>query len=181
MTTPTVLPDIKIIDLRTFKDDRGLFMESYNERVFKELYGIDLPFVQDNHSFSVQHVLRGLHYQIDHPQGKLVRVVVGTVFDVAVDLRKSSPTFGQWMGMTLHAKDHQVVWIPPGFAHGFLTLSPEAIFLYKATDFYDPQGEKCILWNDPLIGINWPLQGITPLISAKDQQGKPFTEAETFR
>jgi dTDP-4-dehydrorhamnose 3,5-epimerase len=174
-----MLNGIKIIDLQAFEDERGFFMEAYNARVFQEKYGITASFVQDNHSFSKQHVLRGLHYQITKSQGKLIRVLTGAVFDVVVDLRKNSSTLGRWLGLTLHAEEKKAVWIPPGFAHGFLVLSPTADFLYKTTDYYDPRGERCLRWNDPTVGIAWPLQK-PPLLSLKDQQGKSFAEAELF-
>lgn len=172
-----LLPDVKIIDLHPYTDERGFFMESYNERLFKEKYGIDERFVQDNHSSSNQDVLRGLHYQVLHPQGKLVRVIAGSAYDVAVDLRKGSPSFGKWMGVTLTADEKKVIWIPAGFAHGFLSLEPGTVLLYKATDFYSPQGERCLLWNDPALGIVWPLQG-EPILSAKDRQGKLLKDAD---
>lgn len=174
-----ILPGIKLISLRTFEDERGFFMESYQEKTFKAQHGIDCHFVQDNFSHSKQDVLRGLHYQILQPQAKLVRVISGVVFDVCVDLRKSSPTFGQWMGITLDAKDHQALWIPEGFAHGFLTLSSEADFFYKTTNFYCPEGERCLLWNDPQVNIDWPLEK-KPVVSLKDQSGATFKELDYF-
>ena len=179
LTDTPMLPGIKLIDLHAFADERGFFMEAYNAKVFQDAYGINVPFVQDNHSYSKQHVLRGLHYQIQHPQGKLVRVISGVIYDVAVDLRKNSSTFGQWMGLRLEAKEKQVVWIPHGFAHGFLVLSTEAEVLYKTTDYYCQQGERCLVWNDPAVGINWPLNG-EPLLSPKDRQGRTLAEADLF-
>ncbi len=155
------------------------FFESYNRRAFHDATGLDVDFVQDNHSRSAQGVLRGLHYQIEHAQGKLVRVVAGAVFDVAVDIRKSSPTFGRWVGVELSAANKKMVWIPPGFAHGFLVLSDDAEFLYKTTDYYAPSHERTIAWNDPQIGIAWPLAG-APLLSAKDQAGVRLKDAEVF-
>lgn len=180
MTANTsLLPGMQLIDLRAFEDERGFFMESYNEKKFREAYGIADTFVQDNHSHSIKNVLRGLHYQVVQPQGKLVRVLSGSVLDVAVDLRRHSPTFGKWAGITLHASARQVLWIPKGFAHGFLVLSPTADFLYKASDYYHPEGERCLLWNDPTVGIQWP-PDVTPLLSAKDLQGKLLQDADVF-
>ncbi len=177
--TPTSLPDVLLIEPQVFGDERGFFFESYNERSFIEKTGIQARFVQDNHSCSARNVLRGLHYQIKQPQGKLVRVVSGEVFDVAVDLRKTSPTFGQWTGAILSAENKRLLWIPEGFAHGFLVLSEMADFLYKTTDYYTPALERCVSWNDPDIGIAWPLQN-APLVSAKDQQGVALRDAEVF-
>jgi len=177
--TETNLPEVLIIEPRVFGDDRGFFLESFNARTIKHATGLDLTFVQDNHSRSEQGVLRGLHYQIKQPQGKLVRVVRGAVFDVAVDIRKSSPTFGQWEGTELTEDNHRQLWVPPGFAHGFLVLSDSADFLYKTTDYYAPEHERCISWNDPAIGIEWPIEG-DPQLSAKDQHGLPLAEAELF-
>jgi dTDP-4-dehydrorhamnose 3,5-epimerase len=174
----TAIPDVKIIEPRVFGDERGFFMESWNANTYKEA-GIDKEFVQDNHSRSVRNTLRGLHYQIKQPQGKLVRVVVGEVFDVAVDLRKDSNTFGQWVGEVLSAQNKRQLWVPEGFAHGFLVLSEEAEFLYKATDYYAPEHERCILWNDSDLDIDWPLRG-EPLMSGKDQAGLFFNAAEVF-
>lgn len=174
-----LLHGVQIINLHSFVDERGFFMETYNERTFKNSYGIDAHFVQDNHSSSKRSVLRGLHYQTIQPQGKLIRVLSGIVYDVAVDLRKSSPTFGYWMGITLHAEEKKMIWIPPGLAHGFLVLSDEADFLYKTTDYYHPQSERTLLWNDPLLGIQWP-QEEAPLLSPKDRQGTLFTQADLF-
>jgi dTDP-4-dehydrorhamnose 3,5-epimerase len=177
--TPLALPDVLCIAPRVFGDARGFFYESYNRRAFAAATGSDPEFVQDNHSKSLRGVLRGLHYQIRQTQGKLVRVIAGEVFDVAVDLRRSSPHFGRWAGAVLSAENARQLWIPPGFAHGFLTLSESAEFLYKTTDYYAPEHERCILWNDPQIGIDWPL-AMQPLLSAKDQEGVPLARAETF-
>jgi|SRR5690242_8820014 dTDP-4-dehydrorhamnose 3,5-epimerase len=174
----TELNEVKLLEPRIFADSRGFFFESYNQRTLEEL-GIRESFVQDNHSRSERGVLRGLHYQLMQPQGKLVRVVRGEIFDVAVDLRRSSPTFGQWTGRTLSEDNRQMLWIPAGFGHGFLVVSPEAEVLYKATDFYAPQGERSILWNDAQIGIQWPDVG-APVLSAKDAAGKSLHEAEVF-
>jgi dTDP-4-dehydrorhamnose 3,5-epimerase len=176
--TPTALADVLLIEPRVFGDARGYFFESYNRRAFAQA-GIDVEFVQDNHSRSARGVLRGLHYQIEHAQGKLVRVVSGEVYDVAVDMRLSSPTFGRSIGMTLSAHDKQMLWIPPGFAHGFLVLSETAEFLYKTTDFWYPEFERSLLWNDSALGIAWPLQQ-APTLAAKDAAGTPFAIAETY-
>lgn len=175
----TGIPDVLIFEPRVFGDDRGFFMESFNARTFTDLTGLKREFVQDNHSRSQKGVLRGLHYQIQNPQGKLVRVVSGSVFDVAVDLRQSSPTFGRWEGLELSAENKRMLWVPEGFAHGFLVLSDSAEFLYKTTDYYFPQHERSLLWSDPALGINWPLDG-QPLLSAKDTSAKPLNEAEVF-
>jgi dTDP-4-dehydrorhamnose 3,5-epimerase len=175
----TNLPEVLIIEPRVFGDDRGVFFESFNAKKFAALSGIDTPFVQDNHSLSAKNVLRGLHYQIHQAQGKLVRVVSGEVFDVAVDIRKSSPHFGQWSGTLLSAKNKRQLWIPPGFAHGFMVMSDSAEFLYKTTDYWAPEHERCLQWNDPAVGIEWPLAG-APLMSAKDQQGRLLADAEVF-
>jgi dTDP-4-dehydrorhamnose 3,5-epimerase len=177
--TPTVVPDVLLIEPKVFGDARGFFFESYNGRAFAEASGLDVDFVQDNHSRSGRGVLRGLHYQIQQPQGKLVRVVAGAVFDVAVDIRKASPTFGKWVGIELSAENKKMIWVPPGFAHGFLVLSEVAEFLYKTTDYYAPSYERSIAWNDPDIGIAWPLVG-EPLLSAKDQAGARLKDAEVF-
>lgn len=176
---PTAIPEVCLLEPKVFGDERGFFMESWNRRVFAQ-FGIDFDFMQDNHSRSQQGVLRGLHYQIKQAQGKLVRVVSGAVFDVAVDLRKSSPTFGRWVGDILSAENKRMLWVPPGFAHGFLTLSDSADFLYKATDYYAPEHERSLLWNDPAIGIDWPLAGISPVLAAKDAAGTPLKDAETY-
>jgi dTDP-4-dehydrorhamnose 3,5-epimerase len=182
MTTVQALniPEILLFTPRVFGDARGFFLESFNAREFAALSGLAVDFVQDNHSRSARHVLRGLHYQIRQPQGKLVRVTAGEVFDVAVDIRRASPTFGQWSGARLSAENKRQLWIPPGFAHGFLCLSEYAEFLYKATDYYAPEHERCILWNDRDIGIDWPLDGALPNLSAKDQAGAPLALAEAF-
>lgn len=177
--TPAAIPDVLIIEPKVFGDARGFFFESYNERAFAQATGLRLNFVQDNHSRSARGVLRGLHYQIRQPQGKLVRVVRGSVFDVVVDLRRSSPTFGQWVGVELSEENYRQLWVPPGFGHGFLVTSESADFLYKTTDYYAPEHERCILWNDPAIGIQWPVEG-APQLSGKDQQGKLLAQAETF-
>lgn len=177
--TPLAIPEVVLIEPRVFGDERGFFFESFNQIKFEEAIGRSVQFVQDNHSRSVKHVLRGLHYQIQQPQGKLVRVVQGEVFDVAVDLRKSSPTFSQWASRILSAENKCQLWIPEGFAHGFVVLSDTAEFLYKTTDYYAPVYERCLLWNDPALDIQWPA-GINPILSAKDAQGKSFNEAETF-
>lgn len=177
--TPTALPDVLVLTPKVFGDTRGFFFESFNARDFQETTGVDAVFVQDNHSKSVKGVLRGLHYQIQHAQGKLVRVVQGSVFDVAVDLRKSSPTFGQWTGAVLSAENHAQMWVPPGFAHGFVVLSEAAEFLYKTTDYWYPEHERSLLWNDPALGIEWPID-FAPQLAAKDQAGKLLAEAELF-
>ena len=176
---PTAIPDVLLIEPKVFGDARGFFFESFNQKAFAQATGLDLNFVQDNHSRSGRGVLRGLHYQIQQPQGKLVRVVRGSVFDVAVDLRKSSPTFGQWVGAELSEDNHRQLWVPPGFAHGFVVTSDSADFLYKTTDYYAPQHERCIVWNDPAIGIQWPLAE-PPQLSAKDQAGVSLAQAELF-
>ena len=177
---PTGIPDVLLIEPQVFGDARGFFFESFNRRKFAELTGHDLDFVQDNHSRSAQNVLRGLHYQIQHPQGKLVRVVQGAVLDVAVDIRKSSPTFGQHVTLELSEENKRMLWIPEVFAHGFIVLSDSAEFLYKTTDYWFPEHERCIRWNDPTLAINWNLDGSTPLVSGKDAQGKSIGEAELF-
>lgn len=176
----TEIPDLLILEPKVFGDSRGFFFESFNKRMFQELTGIEAEFVQDNHSRSSQGVLRGLHYQIKQPQGKLVRVVRGKVFDVAVDLRRASPTFGKWVGIELSEENNRQLWIPPGFGHGFVVLSESADFLYKTTDYWAPEHERSIIWNDPDLAIDWHLAGIVPQLSAKDQQGKPFKQAECF-
>lgn len=175
----TSINDALVIEPKVFADERGIFFESFNGRVMADA-GIKEPFVQDNHSRSVKNVLRGLHYQIRQPQGKLVRVVAGEVFDVAVDLRTDSPTFGRWYGAHLSAENRRMFWIPPGCAHGFLVLSETADFVYKATDFYAPQHERTLLWNDPHLNIAWPLNGEPPVLSAKDDNGARFNEAEVY-
>lgn len=178
-TIPTAIPEVLIIEPKVFGDARGFFFESYNARAFAQATGLDLNFVQDNHSRSARGVLRGLHYQLKQPQGKLVRVVRGSVYDVAVDVRKSSPTFGRWVGVELSESNQRELWVPAGFAHGFLVTSESADFLYKTTDYYAPEHERCIAWNDPAIGIEWPLDS-APVLSAKDQQGVPLAQAEVF-
>jgi dTDP-4-dehydrorhamnose 3,5-epimerase len=175
--TPTCIPDVLVIEPKVFGDARGFFLESFNQAAFQAATGLDVNFVQDNHSRSGRGVLRGLHYQLQQPQGKLVRVVRGSVFDVAVDVRKGSPTFGQWTGIELSEDNHRQFWVPPGFAHGFLVLSESADFLYKTTDYYAQQHERCIAWDASDIGIEWPLAG-PPLLSAKDLQGKQLRDAE---
>ena len=175
----TAIPDVMIIEPTVFGDARGFFFESYNQRRFEELTGVTTPFVQDNHSRSAQGVLRGLHYQIRQPQGKLVRVLAGEIVDVCVDLRRSSLTFGQSVSVTLSASNHHQVWVPPGFAHGFVVVSEAAEVAYKTTDYYAPEHERSLLWNDPALGIVWPLEG-EPLLSAKDLAGIPLAQAETY-
>jgi dTDP-4-dehydrorhamnose 3,5-epimerase len=177
---PAPIPDLLIIEPKVFGDARGFFYESFNARRFAELTGIETPFVQDNHSCSAKGVLRGLHYQIQHAQGKLVRATTGEVFDITVDIRRSSPTFGKWFGMILSAENKRILWIPPGFAHGFVVLSEHAEFLYKTTDYWMPEHERCIAWNDAELAIDWQLNGIKPLLSAKDAAGKSWREAEWF-
>jgi len=176
--TPTALPDVLLIEPRVFSDARGFFYESWNLRDFAGA-GLDGIFVQDNHSRSVRDVLRGLHYQIEHAQGKLVRVITGEVFDVAVDIRRSSPTFARWVGVNLSAENRRMLWIPPGFAHGFLVLSGAAEFLYKTTDYWYAEHERTLLWNDPALGIDWPLSG-APLLAPKDAAGRPLAAADLY-
>jgi len=175
----TSIPDVLLIEPQVFQDERGFFLESYQQEKFKQA-GIEVDFVQDNHSKSCQGTLRGLHYQIHQTQGKLVRVIAGEVFDVAVDIRRSSPTFGRWVGDYLSAENKRMLWVPAGFAHGFYVTSPEAEVLYKASDYYAPQLERSLIWNDPLIGIQWPLQGEMPILSPKDAMAKLLLEAEVF-
>lgn len=177
--TPTAIPEVVLIEPQVFGDARGFFFESWNRRAFEAIVGAGVDFVQDNHSRSARNVLRGLHYQVRQPQGKLVRVTSGEVFDVAVDLRRSSPTFGRWVGERLSASNHRMLWVPPGFAHGFLVLSDWADFLYKTTDYWAPEHERTLLWNDPALGIAWPLSG-EPVLKPKDAAGAPLAEAETF-
>lgn len=177
--TPLAIPDVVLIEPKVFGDERGFFFESFNQAQFEKAIGKPVQFVQDNHSRSVKNVLRGLHYQIQQPQGKLVRVVQGEVFDVAVDLRKSSKTFGQWVGEVLSAENKRQLWVPEGFAHGFVVLSDVAELLYKTTDYYAPAHERCILWKDKLLQIDWP-KGVQPILSIKDGQGKLLSEAEVF-
>ncbi|HRP76383.1 MAG TPA: dTDP-4-dehydrorhamnose 3,5-epimerase [Rhodocyclaceae bacterium] len=176
---PTAIADLLIIEPEVFGDSRGFFLESFNARALREATGLAPDFVQDNHSRSSRGVLRGMHYQIRRPQAKLVRVVRGSVFDVAVDLRRSSSTFGEWVGTELNEDNHRQLWIPEGFAHGFLVLSESADFLYKTTDYYAPEHERCLSWNDPEVGIEWPLEG-QPLLSAKDRAGRPLVACEVF-
>lgn len=176
---PTAIPDVVLIEPQVFGDERGFFFESFNQQKFQDLTGVQTTFVQDNHSKSAMNVLRGLHYQIQQPQGKLVRVVAGEVFDVAVDIRRYSSTFGQWVGVVLSAENKRQLWVPPGFAHGFLVLKEHTEFLYKTTDYYAPQFERCIRWDDPAIGIEWPLSA-SPVLSAKDQLGLTLSQAEIF-
>ncbi|MDF1483292.1 dTDP-4-dehydrorhamnose 3,5-epimerase [Extensimonas sp. H3M7-6] len=177
--TPTALPEVLILEPKVFGDERGFFFESYNQRDFAQATGLQTAFVQDNHSRSARNVLRGLHYQVQQPQGKLVRVVQGEVYDVAVDVRKSSAHFGRWVGVHLSAENKRQLWIPAGFAHGFVVLSDTAEFLYKTTDYYAPAHERCIRWDDPAIGIRWPIAA-PPLLAAKDAAGKLLAEAEVF-
>jgi dTDP-4-dehydrorhamnose 3,5-epimerase len=178
--TPTTLPEVLIIEPKVFGDARGFFFESYNQRVLEDALGRPMNFVQDNHSRSARGVLRGLHYQLPRAQGKLVRVVHGEVFDVAVDVRKGSPTFGKWESGLLSAENKRQLWVPVGFAHGFLVLSESAEVLYKTTDYWHPENEQCIRWDDPEIGVAWPLQGATPMVSGKDEAGKSLKEAKVF-
>lgn len=177
--TSLAIPDVLLFEPKVFGDERGFFLESFNQQVFEEAVGRSVSFVQDNHSRSSHGVLRGLHYQIRQPQGKLVRVVEGEVFDVAVDVRKSSPTFGQWVGAHLSAENKRQLWVPEGFAHGFVVLSESAEFLYKTTDYYAPAHERCLAWNDPKVGIQWPLAG-QPTLSEKDKCGKSLDDADLF-
>ena len=177
--TPTPLQDVLLIEPRVFQDERGFFLESYQKKYFSDA-GIPFDFVQDNHSKSCQGVLRGLHYQIKQPQGKLLRVVVGEIYDVAVDIRRHSPTFGKWFGTYLSAENKQMLWVPPGFAHGFYVTSSQAELLYKATDYYAPQWERTILWNDPGVNIQWPLKGESPILSSKDEAGSLLSLAEVY-
>jgi dTDP-4-dehydrorhamnose 3,5-epimerase len=177
--TATAIPDVLMLEPKVFGDSRGFFFESFNEQDFAQATGLNVKFVQDNQSRSAKGVLRGLHYQLQQPQGKLVRVVRGAVFDVAVDIRRSSPTFGQWVGCELSEDNHRQFWVPPGFAHGFVVLSESADFLYKTTDYYAPAYERCIAWNDPDIGIEWPA-GMEPQLSGKDSSGVPFKSAQVF-
>jgi len=177
--TPGKLAGVLLLEPRIFGDDRGFFLESYNKRTFQQLTGVATEFVQDNHSRSAINVLRGLHYQLKQAQGKLIRVVAGEIFDVVVDLRRSSSSFGRWMGHRLSAQSKQMLWVPPGFAHGFLALADGTEVLYKTTDYYEPEHERCVLWNDPDVGIEWPLDG-APVVSEKDRRGIPLKQAETF-
>ena len=177
----TAIPDVLVVEPKVFGDDRGFFFESFNARDFERATGLQRNFVQDNHSRSVKNVLRGLHYQIKQPQGKLVRVVLGEVFDVAVDLRRSSKTFGRWVGVRLSAENKKQLWIPEGFAHGFMVVSEVAEFLYKATDYYAPEHERSLLWSDPTVAVDWPLGGVQPLLSPKDTTGRELADCEVFR
>ncbi len=172
----TKIPEVIVFEPKVFGDERGFFFESFNQRVFQQLTGLSVEFVQDNHSRSAKNVLRGLHYQVEQPQGKLVRVVAGSVFDVAVDIRPGSATYGQWVGEVLSGDNKRQLWMPPGFAHGFVVLSDYAEFLYKTTDYYAPQHERCIAWNDPDLAIDWPIEG-EPTLSAKDAVGQAFRDA----
>ena len=169
--TPTAIADVLILEPRVFGDARGFFLESYNEKVFAQATGLQVQFVQDNHSRSQRHVLRGMHFQTENPQGKLVRVVAGAVFDVVVDIRPGSPSFGRWVGEELSLDNQRQLWIPPGLAHGFLVLSESADFLYKTTEYYHPASERCLAWNDPIVAIDWPLDDKPPLVSDKDAKG----------
>ena len=178
--TPTAIPDVLIIEPKVFGDERGFFMESFNQKVFDEAVGRHVEFVQDNHSRSAKGVLRGLHYQIQQPQGKLVRVTSGAVFDVAVDIRRSSPTFGKWVGVELAAENHKQLWMPAGFAHGFLVVTESADFLYKTTDYYAPTHERAIAWSDPLIAVDWPDVGVKPKLSGKDAAAPSLVQADVF-
>jgi dTDP-4-dehydrorhamnose 3,5-epimerase len=177
--TPTAMPEVLVLEPRVFGDDRGFFFESFNARTFEQLTGLRVNFVQDNHTRSARGVLRGLHYQIRQPQGKLVRVSSGAIFDVVVDMRRSSPFFGRWVGVELSADNHHQLWIPPGFAHGFVVTSDSAEVLYKNTDYWAPEHERAVLWNDPALAIDWPLDG-APILSGKDSQGKLLADAEAF-
>jgi len=176
----TDLPEVLLLEPRVYQDERGFFLESYNKRTFRDATGLDVDFVQDNQSFSVRNVLRGLHYQVRQPQGKLVHVMAGDIFDVAVDLRRGSPTFGKWTGVTLSGGGHRMMWVPAGFAHGYLVLSEHAIVFYKTTDFYAPQHERTVLWNDPDLAIRWPLMA-EPTVSDKDRRAPRLQAAEVFR
>jgi dTDP-4-dehydrorhamnose 3,5-epimerase len=178
-TTPTAMPEVLILEPRVFGDDRGFFYESFNARTFEQLTGLRVNFVQDNHTRSARGVLRGLHYQIRQPQGKLVRVSSGVIFDVVVDMRRSSPFFGRWVGVELSAENRRQLWIPPGFAHGFVVTSEHAEVQYKNTDYWAPEHERAVLWNDPELAIDWPLTG-APILSVKDSQGKLLADAEAF-
>ncbi len=180
LVRPLEIPEVVLLEPRVFGDARGFFLESFNRRAFEDALGRSLEFVQDNHSSSTRGVLRGLHYQLPFPQGKLVRVVQGEVFDVAVDLRRGSKSFGRWVGERLSAENKRQMWIPEGFAHGFLVLSERAEFLYKTTDYWHPESERCVRWDDPEIGVAWPLDGLTPVVSGKDAAGSRLAEAALF-
>lgn len=177
---PTAIPEVLIFEPKVFGDERGFFMESYNQKVFDEAVGRHVEFVQDNHSRSAKGVLRGLHYQMQQPQGKLVRVTQGAVYDVAVDLRRSSPSFGRWIGVELSSENHRQLWVPEGFGHGFLVISDTADFLYKTTDFYAPEHERTIAWDDPRLSIQWPCDGLVPQVSSKDAAGSLLDQADLF-
>ena len=177
---PTDIPEVLILEPKVFGDARGFFLESYNHETFQNVSGLNLDFVQDNHSRSAKHVLRGLHYQLVKPQGKLVRVVSGRVWDVAVDLRRSSPNFGKWVGVELSADNHRQFWVPPGFGHGFVVLSEQADFLYKTTEYWYPEYDRSIVWNDPQLAIAWPLEGHSPQLAAKDAAAPQFAQADVF-
>ena len=177
---PTAIPEVLVFEPTVFGDDRGFFFESFNARRFHELTGLDVHFVQDNHSKSAKHVLRGLHYQIRQPQGKLVRVTAGAIFDVVVDMRRSSPFFGRWVGEVLSAENRRQMWVPAGFAHGFVVISDSAECQYKTTDYWAPEHERSLLWNDPALAIDWPLDGAIPMLSGKDAQGKLLADADAF-
>ena len=177
--TPTAIPDVLVLVPQAFEDERGSFAETFNARDFAAATGVDTPFVQDNHSLSRRGVLRGMHYQIQHPQGKLIRVIEGSVFDVAVDLRRSSPSFGRWVGNVLSAENRRQMWIPPGFAHGFVVLGERAQCLYKTTDYWHPASERTLQWNDPAVGIAWPI-AFAPQLAAKDAKAQPLSAVETF-
>ena len=176
---PTAIPEVLVLEPQVFGDDRGFFFESFNARRFKELTGLDVQFVQDNHSKSAKNVLRGLHYQIRQPQGKLVRVTAGAIFDVVVDMRRASPFFGRWVGEVLSAENRRQMWVPPGFAHGFVVTSDGAECLYKTTDYWAPEHERSLLWNDPALAIDWPISG-APIVSARDSGGTPLAHADLF-
>ena len=178
--SPTAIPEVLVIEPRVFRDQRGLFFESYNDAAFRKATQLDVKFVQDNHSRSGKGVLRGLHYQIERPQGKLVRAITGAIFDVAVDLRGDSPTFGRWVGVELSAANFRQIWVPAGFAHGFLVLGESADVLYKTTDYYAPAHERCLRWDDPQVGVAWPVVGAAPVLSAKDLAGSSLDQAERF-
>jgi len=177
--SPTAIPEVLILEPRVHQDARGFFLESYNRRSFRDATRLDVEFVQDNQAFSVRNVLRGLHYQVRQPQGKLIQVMAGEIFDVAVDLRRSSPTFGKWAGVTLSGGSHRMLWIPPGFAHGYLVRSEHAILLYKVTDYYAPEHDRTLLWNDPELAVAWPLEA-EPILSDKDRRGARLGSAELF-
>ena len=177
---PTAIPDVLVLEPKVFRDARGFFVESYNQAALQKASGLDVQFVQDNHSRSAKGVLRGLHFQIRQPQGKLVRVTAGAIFDVAVDLRTGSSTFGRWVGVELSGDNFRQIWVPPGFAHGFLVLSDTADVLYKTTNYYAPAHERCLRWDDPQVGVAWPVQGISPVLSAKDLAGASLDQVEPF-